>query len=205
MKTLPRTLFLAWVAATVCTPALALFKVIGPDGRVTYSDRVPPASQGRVMEVGRPEPPSNEVALPLALREATSRFPVILYTVPECPACDGGRELLRLRGVPYAERRADSDADREAWPRIVGSPEAPAMTIGAQLLSGFTPDQWHSYLDTAGYPRESLLPANYRQPPVAPIVARTPPAPLPAAAAPAEPPPPVPTAAPAPGPGGLRF
>ena len=39
---------------------------------------------------------------------------------------------------------------------------------GCQSIEG-------SYLDAAGYPRESQLPANYQYPAAAPVVARTPP------------------------------
>ena len=184
--------------------AQAQFKVVGPDGRITYTDRPPPATEGRAAPVKGP-PGADRAApapvLPVALREPAARFPVILYTAPDCAPCDAGRDLLRQRGVPFQERIASSVGDREAWVRIVGSADAPALAIGGQWLRGFAAGLWHSYLDTAGYPRQSQLPAGYAAPPAAPLVERvTPKVPEPAAPPPlAEVPPP------ADEPGGIRF
>jgi glutaredoxin len=178
----------------------AQFKVVGPDGKVTYTDRPPPAAEGRTVPVPGHRAAVAPPALPLALRETASRFPVTLYTAPECQPCDAGRQLLRQRGVPFAERVASSESDREAWVGIVGTAEAPALAIGGQWLRGYAPEQWHSYLDTAGYPRESKLPPNYVEPPPMPLVERVA-RPQPAPAAPPRPPPPSRPDEP----GGIRF
>lgn len=175
------------VAAAASAGAQTLYRVTAPDGSVTFTDR-PPASATRVEPIGRgaaaPSP-----TLPPALRDAASRFPVVLYTIPDCAPCDRGRELLRARGIPYEERLADSDADREAWLRIVGSVEAPGLGVGRQMLRGFSATEWAATLDLAGYPRESRLPPNFPPAPVAPLVARRsvepPPAEVPATPLPA--------------------
>jgi glutaredoxin len=184
---------LASLVALAAGSALAQYKVVGPDGRVTYTDRPPPAAEGKPQPVrGAREAAPSPAVLPLALREAATRFPVTLYSVTECPPCDAGRQMLRQRGIPYTERLA-APADRDAWLRIVGSADAPALVIGGQWLRGYSPEQWNSYLDTAGYPRESRLPANYAYAAPSPLVERVvqQPAPAPAAPpeAPAEPPP----------------
>jgi glutaredoxin len=160
----------AWCAAA---PVFAQFKVVAPDGSVTYTDRPPADSQARPSRLDAVRTPTGEaVALPFALREVSRKFPVTLYTVANCAPCDRGRELLRQRGVPFSERRSESEADRTAWINLIGSLDAPALTIGSQVLRAFSADNWNSYLDTAGYPNESRLPANYQPPPVAPLVAR---------------------------------
>jgi glutaredoxin len=199
-----RAVFASLLVLTAAS-AHAQFKVVGPDGRITYTDRPPPATEGRAAPV-KPAPGPARVAaapaaLPLALREPATRFPVTLYTAPECAPCDAGRDLLRQRGVPFQERMASSTGDREAWVRIVGSADAPALAIGGQWLRGFASALWHSYLDTAGYPRQSQLPAGYVAPPAAPLVERvTPKAPEPEA-----PPPPAEVPPPSDTPDGIRF
>jgi glutaredoxin len=180
-------------------PAHALYKVVGPDGKVTYTDRPPPQAQGRVVPVGKAgAEAAPEAALPFALRELNARFPVVLYATAECAPCDRGRELLRQRGIPYRERLATSEADRAAWLRMVGSPEAPALTVGAQSLHGFSPASWNETLDVAGYPKESRLPPNYQPPAPAPLVEARP-------AEPASPPVPLPPEAPFTPASGIRF
>ena len=122
-----------------------------------------------------------------------------LYTIAgNCEPCDTARTLLRTRGVPYAERQVVSAEDGDAFQKLTGGRDAPALTIGAQQLRGLSPDTWNSYLDSAGYPRESRLPPGYAASPRhRPLTERreAPDAPAHrAAAAPAETPPPADTA-----------
>jgi glutaredoxin len=168
-------------ALLLAAPAAhALFKVIGPDGSVTYTDRPPSAGEGRVMPVNRDTGRASDVALPFVLRQVAARFPVTLYTMKDCgEACAMGRALLTRRGVPYTERIAETDEDREAWPQLVGGVEAPVLKVGEQSLRGYTPVAWDETLDVAGYPRHSLLPANYAPLPAIPLSGRRPPPPAP--------------------------
>jgi glutaredoxin len=164
----------ALAAALAATPpAWALYKVVGPDGRVTYTDRAPPAGAGRVQQVRTDGSASASVALPPGLRETAQRFPVTLYTSADCgDICEQGRRLLRERGVPYQERLATTDDEREAWPRLVGGTDAPVLMVGQQRLRSFAPQAWNDTLDLAGYPLRSLLPAAYEAPPVRPLLPR---------------------------------
>ena len=185
--------------------AQAQYKIVAPDGTVTYADRPPPTSSpARVAPIAAPaarapasapvDPNAGLPALPLALREPAARFPVTLYAATDCDPCDRGRTLLRQRGIPFRERLASTPADHEAWSRIVGSPDAPTLTVGRQMLRGFAADQWQSTLDLAGYPRDSRLPPNYRAPAPAPLAEpreAAPAAAAPRAPTPAEPAPPV--------------
>jgi glutaredoxin len=181
--------------------AHALFKVVGPDGRVTYTDRPPLASEGRVMSVNRDTGSASDPTLPLALRQVATRFPVTLYTASNCgDACLLGRNLLNKRGVPFTERTAETDEEREAWQRLVGGLEAPVLKIGQQTLRGYTPVAWDETLDVAGYPRQSVLPPTYQAPPAMPLVERK--APPQRSAPPAPTPPAVDPVA---NPGGIRF
>lgn len=168
---------LAGAAVLLAGPAGAqstLYKITEPDGRITYTDRPVTNTTGRVSPVGgngvAGAPIDDSIAtLPVALRSVATRFPVTLYTATDCVPCDRGREYLRQRGVPFRERLASTDADREAWQRVVGAPEAPALSIGTQMLRGFAPDTWAEYLEVAGYPRDGRLPPNYQPPPVGPV------------------------------------
>lgn len=203
--TKPALLSTLVAALVLAAPAAhALFKVVGPDGKVTYTDRPPPASAGSVAAVdsadGNTSTASSTASLPYALRQTAQRFPVTLYTMKDCgEACALARTLLAQRGVPYAERLAETNEEREGWPRLVGGVEAPVLKVGQQALHGFVPAAWNEALDTAGYPRQSTLPATY-QPTVQPLIERrADPAPRPAVAP--VPPPTDPAANPA----GIRF
>jgi glutaredoxin len=206
-RTLARLCAAAALAATLCGAAAQtpLYRVTNADGTVTFTDRPPAAAGARVDAVGR-SAASSAPALPPPLREAVTRFPVVLYTVPNCAPCDDARVLLRTRGIPYQERLANPESDRDAWLRAIGSLDAPGLKVGSQVLRGFVVDEWQSTLDLAGYPRESRLPAGYPTAAVTPLnprrAAEAPPAATPETPAPtaALPPAEAPPAA-----GGFRF
>jgi glutaredoxin len=203
---LARRCTLALLLAGMAWPALALYKVVGPDGRVTYTDRPPVDSSARVSTFSAapvPVVPSSETSLPPELRDATTRYPVTLYVTGECPPCDSAREFLAQRGVPFTEKLVVSVDDMAAMERTLGVRAVPSLTVGTQVLRGLSPTEWTAYLDAAGYPRESRLPADWQQPAATTMVPRpVARSVVPAAAAPAAPTP----ASPAPAaPSGLRF
>jgi len=155
-------------------PALAQYKVIGPDGRITYTDRAPGPSDGRVTAInGRNTPAAVEPDLPFELRQVATRYPVTLFAASgNCEPCDAARTLLRQRGIPHIERTIGTPEDGEALERLTGSREAPTLMIGTQVVRGLSADLWNSYLDAAGYPRESKLPPTYQFRPGTPLVER---------------------------------
>jgi glutaredoxin len=211
-RTLARSVTIG-LAATLfaLAPASAMYKVVQPDGSVTYTDRPPLGGNARVTPLGRdasPAPANSEGALPFALRQAMQRYPVTLYTSADCAPCVSGRRLLQQRGVPFRERLVLTEDDAAALERLVGGRTVPALTIGNQPLRGLAQGDWTAYLDAAGYPRESALPRNWPQQAATPLVERR--TPSPAAAPLPAPDPEAPSAAPAdspePTPGGpIRF
>lgn len=168
---------LAVSGALLPTPTWALYKVVGPDGRVTYTDRAPGSSAGRVQQVRADGSTPTTQILPRALRETAQRFPVTLYTSHDCgDACEQARRLLRERGIPFQERIASTEEEREAWPRLVGGTEVPVLVVGQQRLRSYAPADWSATLDLAGYPLRSVLPPNYQAPEAQPLLPRPAPA-----------------------------
>jgi glutaredoxin len=203
--TLSQLLALSALAATVPL-AHAQYKVIGSDGKVTYTDRAPNTGDGRVTALGaRAQADAVEPELPFELRQVASKYPVTLYTTTGvCDACSAGRQLLRQRGIPYTERQAVTSEDVDALEKLSGGRDAPTLTIGSQVVRGLAHDTWNQYLDAAGYPRESKLPPGYQPRPIAPVVERRE---APVARSQAQPAarPSAPFATNAPAPAGIRF
>ena len=194
MKTSTLRPLILVLAALPAFSALAQYKVVRPDGSVTYTDRPPIDSSLRVTTLGRnaaQQQAGGDMSLPLELRQAVSRYPVTLYTSADCPPCDSGRKLLQQRGIPYTEKRVSTEEDALALERAVGGRTVPGLSIGAQPLRGYSEGDWTVMLDTAGYPRESKLPRNWPVPVATPLVEKATPAPGRAAA-------PAPAPAPAP-------
>lgn len=147
-----------------------LYRSVGPDGRVTFSDRAP--VEGRAESRTMPASASETAAttLPAALREAASRHPVTLYTSSDCAPCASAKDLLAARGVPFAERTVTSSDEIAALKTLSGAQSVPFATVGSQKLTGFSESEWRKYLDAAGYPEKSQLPAGYRQAEARPLV-----------------------------------
>lgn len=168
---------LCWVpllAVLAALPCQAQYKVIGADGKVTYTDRPPTAGDGKVTALRSSGGVATvDSSLPLELRQPVSRYPVTLYTTGgNCDPCESARQLLRQRGIPFAEKQVQSAEDTEALERLSGGRDVPTLTIGSQTLRGFAPEVWRSYLDAAAYPRDSRLPATYQYPPAVPLTER---------------------------------
>ena len=191
--------------------AQQVYRIVGADGRVTFSDKPPPEDKGKANVapvVSLSGARSGQTAsLPIELRDAVNRYPVTLYTAPDCIPCGTGRAMLSARGVPFTEKTVTSNEDAEALKRLAGASSVPVLTIGGQQLKGFYEAEWSQFLDAADYPKTSRLPAAYRQTPATPlVVAHQPKAPVrapvtPAAAREAAPAP----AAAAQNPAGIRF
>jgi glutaredoxin len=179
---------LVLVLGLVAASAIAqpVYRLVGPDGRVTFSDR--PASDAEasaVGSVGSSSAPDSAAQLPFQLRQVVARYPVTLYTAKGCAPCNSGRNLLAARGIPYTEKLIDTPADGDALKRLSGEAALPLLTIGGQQLRGYSDTEWTLFLDAAGYPKSSALPSSYRRPAPAPLVVVRPVAPPPVAGAPA--------------------
>lgn len=165
-------LVMGLASATVL--AQGVYRIVGPDGRVTYSDQPQPdqASARSIDNAAKTVAASaNNAPLPFALRQVVSRYPVTLYTSTDCAPCNHGRNLLHSRGVPYVEKTINTQQDAEALQRISGATSLPFLTIGTQQIKGYSDTEWTQFIDAAGYPRQSILPANYQRPAASPLVA----------------------------------
>lgn len=212
----PRLLALAVLAGLLAAPVLAqgVYRIVGPDGKVTYSDQPPPAATPPkpVGSTAAGASASASAQLPFELRQTSSRYPVTLYTGRDCAPCNSGRNLLNARGIPYSEKTIETAQDGEALKRLSGETSLPFLTIGSQQIKGYSDTEWTQFLDAAGYPKQSALPSSYRRPAATPLVttvrpaetaspssgARTQPT---APSAPAE----VPVTPPPQNPAGIRF
>lgn len=166
-----------WLAAGPAAAQGVPYKVTGPDGRVTYTDR-PPADARSVRPLGGagttvgPEGDWLD-GLPFTLRQRAQRYPVTLYTAPGCAPCDLGRLALQQRGVPFREWRVEPDGVAELQ-RREGTASLPVLRVGQQQVLGFEAGEWRDTLDAAGYPAASALPATWQAPAAAALKAPPP-------------------------------
>ena len=152
-----------------------LYKWVGPDGKVSYSDTPPPSSATRVETKSLTIGGVSASEFPFEVSEAMKSYPVTLYTTKNCPPCDEGRRLLTERGIPFAEKTVNSGDDVAQYKQAGGDGQLPLLTVGKFRERAFESGAWHNVLTTAGYPESSRLPRSYRNPPAQ---AAAPPAPV---------------------------
>lgn len=176
----PATLFIllavSGLAGSFFSPssqAQQVYRSVDADGKVTFSDQPPPSASNAKVSTSTASSASSaaSAALPFELRQVASKYPVTLYTSENCAPCGAGRSLLTSRGIPFAEKTVISNNDIQALQRLSGDTALPFLTIGSQQIKGFSDAEWTQFLNAAGYPPSSVLPASYRPPAATPLVA----------------------------------
>ena len=118
----PKVLSLSLMLALLSVGAHAqtVYRIVGPDGKVTFSDRAPDtAAKPAQTTAGTPSGSSAAGAgLPFELGKVAARFPVTLYTGQNCAPCDTARRMLEARGVPFSERTINTSEDLQALTKL---------------------------------------------------------------------------------------
>jgi glutaredoxin len=148
-------LFAAIVASLGVLPARAdsgsgtVYKSIGPDGKVRYSDRPPldgrlektmkfenlpasalPASAASYMENFRKTHPDNGSVAPPPTA-------TVLYSATWCGYCRKAKAWLAGKGVPYQDIDIDTPAGMAAYARTGGG-GVPVLQAKGQTVRGFS-------------------------------------------------------------------
>ena len=151
-----------------------LYKWVGADGKVTYSDTPPPAG-AKQLNTKAISGESSGVPLPEDLAAAVSKNPVTLYTGSSCNPCNDGRTLLKQLGIPFSEKTVDSNEDLDKLRKVSGQSQLPLLVISNSKFRGFSDAEWRVALNSAGYPETNKLPKNYRYPAAEPASPPPPP------------------------------
>ena len=167
---LARLAAVALLLGGVTVGALAQYKIVGPDGKVTYTDK-PPTPQDIRPSKGSAAPAANG-GLPFETRQAMTKYPVTLYSTKNCSGCDHARQAMRTRGVPFNEFSVTTESDFNAFQSRFGGSTFPVMVIGSQTVKGYSSSDLSGYLDAAGYPAQGHL-AGYTWPAAVPLAPRS--------------------------------
>jgi glutaredoxin len=159
------------LAFALCAVALGagaqVYRWTDDSGRVHITDTPPPSSAKGVKRSdgggATPAPsqaasPQSSAQEPFALRQATAKFPVTLYTIPNCEGCNQARRLLNARGLPFKEISLTDAAQMDQFKQAVGGNTVPAIIIGSTVQKGFEEGAYQALLDAAGYPATGVLP-----------------------------------------------
>ena len=149
---LSRVLLLASaLAASMAVPAQTVYKSVGPDGRIVYSDQPPttgklqktlkfelassalPASAASFMEQFRKTHPSGSPVV-AAVKGVT------LYSAVWCGYCKQAKAWLGGHGVAYTNIDIDAPGGTAALAQATGGGGGvPVLVVDGHTLNGFSP------------------------------------------------------------------
>ena len=131
-----------------------LYKWVDAEGNVTYHDRPPPDEASYRVESkdfrvgGRPTAQSDE------LGDVLEKYPVVLYTTPQCTSCDMARAYLDKRKVPFTDKNVEGDQELlKELKEKTGALTVPTIMIGSKVMKGYLESLLEGELDAAGYPK----------------------------------------------------
>ena len=145
-------LFIFLCAAT-SVYAETLYKVIGVDGRVTYTD-LPPADRRSTLELKFTDAPVT--SLPESVLKNQAEFakgmqnqsaqakkidvsgPTTLFSASWCGYCTQAKVYLRTKGIAFRELDIDTPAGGCAYFEAGGQRGVPLIMVAGKRLSGFS-------------------------------------------------------------------
>lgn len=145
------TVSLLSLAAAASFAGETLYKSVGPDGKVDYSDRPPTTGRlEKTMEFNNL--PSSEVpGLSTSYVEQLRRFRasqaksavpsapgVVLYAASWCGYCRSARSYLSKKGIAYREIDIDTKSGKESFAEIAGSGGVPLLIASGRRVQGYS-------------------------------------------------------------------
>jgi len=130
-----------------------LYKWVDSQGRISYHDQPPPEGAGyrveeKVLGTGNKHKEDDTLA------KVVEKFPVVLYSVPDCGSCDLARLYLQKRKVPFTEQNLNADPElQQTLKKKIGSLSAPTIMIGEKVMKGYVESVLEGELDGVGYPK----------------------------------------------------
>ena len=140
-----------WYAASVAH-AQTLYKVVGADGNITYTDR--PPAEGKTTALKIVDAPTSPLPASVLkyqaelrksmegrLREASKTDPpgnVTLFMATWCGYCTRAKAYLNAKGIGYQEVNIDTPAGARAFFEAGGSGGVPLLIVAGQRARGFS-------------------------------------------------------------------
>ncbi len=167
-----RTIYAMLVASFLLASSLLgsnalaqMYKWVGANGKIVYSDTPPPANAKKLASKSMEASSSlSSIKFPPELQAAVSKNPVTFYSTSSCDACNAARAMLKQNGIPFLEKTIKTNEDIERLKQVTGDTQLPLIFVNKAKFLGFDATEWRTALTAGGYPETSILPKEYRYP-----------------------------------------
>lgn len=157
-----RTTFVALAALFTATAyAQTLYKIVGPDGKITYSDQQPEGKKAQVLKYA---------VAPAASGQA-QRNKVVLYSASWCGYCTRAKAYMAAANIRYDEIDVDTTYGRNSFALATGAAPLPDnkrvsgipfLVVGDKKQRGYSPQTYASFFASLREPvrgaREEAVP-----------------------------------------------
>jgi glutaredoxin len=126
-----------------------VYKMTGPDGRITYTDSRSEDSNGTKVEVVEIESYAGSAEVSSIEKAAASRK-VTIFTTEWCGVCRKAKSYMASQGIAFDE--FDIEKSRSARSRFdqLGARGVPVILVGKEKMTGFSAGKLKAMLDRAG-------------------------------------------------------
>ena len=139
------------IVAPLSASALTIVECVDAQGNTSFRDSCPPGTSVKSEKQYRGDPRPDA---PPSAKEIAKDFPIVVFTAPQCEACDLVTELLSKRELPFTAKDASIDPAVQAeLSEITGGPlTVPLVTFGDKKLAGYNKPELDHALSSVGYP-----------------------------------------------------
>lgn len=142
-----RPAFLLLIFALFALPAQAeIYKVIGADGRVSYTDKNPQSAAAKTEKLSI----QAYSGAPSATAPNASARKVTLLSAQWCGACRQAKAYMISRRIAFEEWDVDRSDYARTKMRELGANGVPVILVGKQAMVGFSAERLDAMLKNAG-------------------------------------------------------
>lgn len=123
----------------------AIFKVVGADGKVSYTDKDPQAATGKIEKLKM----QTYSGAPSVSSYNGSVRKVTLLSAPWCGVCRQAKAYMNSRKIAFEEWDIDRSEYARSKMQELGAKGVPVILMGKQKMIGFSPAGLDDMLKTA--------------------------------------------------------
>lgn len=140
----PLALLLLMLAAFGQGAQAQIYKVVGPDGKVSYSDKEPQAEKAEKLKIQTYSGTPSVSSLDASVKRVT------LFSAQWCGHCRAAKAYFNKNKIAFDEWDTDKSYYAQRKMKEFGTKSVPVILVGNQKMIGFSPESFEAMRGKAG-------------------------------------------------------